>query len=79
MKPQQFSGDSCLSQESKRTIREKIGRVYEAALVAMAGSNGAQNGGSSFLVSKQIERRRWNNRTEDPIRTMMFLGSWSHT
>lgn len=77
-------GDGSVTEkESKRTIQERIGQVYEAAVVAMGGSYGSQNqehrSGSSS-ISKEIERRRrWSYRTEDPIRTIMFLGSWSHT
>ena len=77
MKPQQFSGEGSLGAESKRTFREKLRQACEAALGSKAHNN--QN---DLLISKEIERRRWvknNYRAEDPIRTMMFLGSWSHT
>lgn len=77
MKPQNICGESSLCEESKRGFRQKLGQAYEAALLVMA-RNGAQKG-RGLLISKSIERRRWNYSAEDPIRTLMFLGSWSHT
>lgn len=62
------------SQKSKKTVGEKLRQAYRAATV---------EGVSSFFVAKEsdddIEKRKWSCHTEDPIRIMMFLGSWSHT
>lgn len=85
MKHQQFSGEGSLAvgQEKKRTFREKLRQACEAALVSkyevdQNGRRSLSNNNNNNLP-KDIERRRWSYRAEDPIRTMMFLGSWSHT
>ena len=52
------------SSESSKTIGEKLARAYENMKVAMTKNQG-------------VGTRR--NQKEDPIRTIMFLGSWSHT
>lgn len=79
MKPQNISGESSLIQESKRTVGENFRQIIKAAMVAVDG----RGNGSSRPISnsKEIERRNGNMGygVEDPIRTMMFLGSWSHT
>lgn len=85
MKSQHISGDGYSvtdPNESNRTIRERVGQAYEAAVMAISGAQNQDHhrGGSSSSISKEIDRRRrWSYHTEDPIRTMMFLGSWSHT
>ncbi|KAL7198925.1 hypothetical protein ACSBR2_021256 [Camellia fascicularis] len=99
MKPQNFSGDSSLIHESKRTIGEKFRQVYEKAMVSMIGneipmvsmieneipmrrrSDRDYKCRYERLISREIERRKgnWRYGVEDPIRTIMFLGSWSHT
>ncbi|XWS36194.1 hypothetical protein CRYUN_Cryun20dG0064400 [Craigia yunnanensis] len=78
MKPQNLSGDNSLIGElSERTIRERLKQICQAAMDAMV-NNGVQRG-HRILISKEIERRNGSYSTEDPIRAMMFLGSWSHT
>ncbi|XWS46685.1 hypothetical protein CRYUN_Cryun14cG0089200 [Craigia yunnanensis] len=78
MKSQNLSGDNSLIGElSERTIRERLKQVCQAAMDAMV-KNGVQRG-HKILISKEIERRNGSCSTEDPIRTMMFLGSWSYT
>ncbi|XVF21940.1 hypothetical protein REPUB_Repub12eG0132300 [Reevesia pubescens] len=79
MKPHQsLSGDNnSLIGESEGTIRERLKQVYQAAMDAMV-KNGVQRG-HRILIPKEMERRNGNYYAEDPIRTMMFLGSWSHT
>lgn len=80
MKPQHLSGDGSLAQESKRTVGEKFRQVYEVAIIAMAKNGAWEYGGCTSLpISKEIERRKWSYHAEDPIKTLMFLGSWSHT
>lgn len=79
MKPSvQLSGDGSLAEESKRTVGEKLRQACEVAVTAIAKSR-ANWEGYSLPISKEIERRKWSYRAEDPIRTLMFLGSWSHT
>lgn len=77
MKPHNLSNDGSLTHESKRTIGEKLKQAIDAAMDAMARNELGK--GNSLLFSKEIERRNWSHHAEDPIRTMMFLGSWSHT
>lgn len=77
MKHHQVAGESSLTHDSKRTIGEKFRQAYEAAMVAAAG-DGVQRGCNVF-INRGIERRKPSYRAEDPIRTIMFLGSWSHT
>lgn len=76
MKP--YSGDSTLILESKRTVGEKLRQAYRSAMVAVS-ENETTARGREILISKEIERRDRGSGLEDPIRTMMFLGSWSHT
>ncbi|KAJ0052861.1 hypothetical protein Pint_01011 [Pistacia integerrima] len=75
MKHQHVSGDH--HQDSKRTIGEKLREALKAARVAVAGDG--IEGGHNPSFTRRNERRKPSYRAEDPIRTMMFLGSWSHT
>ncbi|KAK9282122.1 hypothetical protein L1049_005034 [Liquidambar formosana] len=74
MKSEHFSGGSPLIHESKRTVGEMLKQAYETAMAW----NGAPNG-RGLPISKEIERRKRSFGAEDPIRTIIFLGSWSHT
>ncbi|KAM7501246.1 hypothetical protein LguiB_000150 [Lonicera macranthoides] len=76
MKP--HSGDSTLILESKMTVGEKFQKAYRSAMVAVSGNETTVKG-REILISKKIERLDRGSGLEDPIRTMMFLGSWSHT
>lgn len=80
MEPQNLSDDTSLMGEvlSERTIQERLKQVCQAAMDARV-RNGVQREQRSYLISKEIERRNESYYTEDPIRTMMFLGSWCHT
>lgn len=62
-KAQPVSDDESTSEPSS-TIGEKVAQAYQNVKVAMAKNRG-------------VGTRR--NHKEDPIRTIMFLGSWSHT
>lgn len=77
MEPQHLSCDGSLTQESDRTVGEKFRQAFEVARIAVAKNR--IWGGCSLPISEEIERRRWSSDAEDPIKTMMFLGSWSHT
>jgi hypothetical protein len=80
MKPHNLSSDGSLPRDAKRTIAERLKQAIDAATVSMTmARNGAGKGNSALLYSKEIERRNWSSQAEDPIRTMMFLGSWGHT
>lgn len=54
------------SDSSSRTIGEKLAQAYRDVKVALA-----------LTKNRGVGMRR--NQKEDPIRTIMFLGSWSHT
>lgn len=84
MKPQSLSGDNNSNNNSvmgesngRMMIRERLKQACEAAMDAMA-KKGVQRG-HRVLISKEIERRNGSHYADEPIRTMMFLGSWSHT
>ncbi|KAL2345400.1 hypothetical protein Fmac_006685 [Flemingia macrophylla] len=66
MKPH-VSGEASLANESRRSAAgEKLHQVCKAAMVAITTTNHRTN-------------QRLGRRQEEPIRTLMFLGSWSHT
>ncbi|KAK7337428.1 hypothetical protein VNO77_18003 [Canavalia gladiata] len=63
------SGEASLGNDSTRSIGEKLHTVCKEATVAITTD-----------ASKQLGlNQRWSYQAEDPIRTLMFLGSWSHT
>ncbi|KAI9080330.1 hypothetical protein K1719_037724 [Acacia pycnantha] len=78
MKPHSVSGEASRSNDSTKSIGDKLRRVYEAAVVAVSADSLKQ---PRLVRSNQTERRGWNHRAwaDDPIRTLMFLGSWNHT
>ncbi|CAK8572814.1 unnamed protein product [Lathyrus sativus] len=68
MKPHlHVSGENSPTNEFRKPVGEKLKRIEDAS----------RKGG--VQMCDKIERRRWSHRDEDPIRTLMFLGSWSHT
>ncbi|KAK0587615.1 hypothetical protein LWI29_025826 [Acer saccharum] len=73
-----YAGDGSLAHDSKRTIGEKLRQAYDAVVVTVAGDR-VQQSGRSRSASRGIERQKSCYCAEDPIRTMMFLGSWNHT
>ncbi|KAK4756517.1 hypothetical protein SAY87_006644 [Trapa incisa] len=77
MKPLHSSNDSNLAHEtSRKDIGERLKQAFHAAM----GSLAAPSCGEGLCVPKKIERRRVGYRPEEgSIRTIMFLGSWSHT
>ncbi|KAL8100945.1 hypothetical protein AgCh_032991 [Apium graveolens] len=79
MKPQHLSGDSSLIRESKMTIGEKLRQAYATTMTVMVGDTTPNERRRGIKFSKEIERRQGRSGLEDPLRTMMFLGSWSHT
>ncbi|RDX69032.1 hypothetical protein CR513_51907, partial [Mucuna pruriens] len=72
MKPH-VCGESCLANESSRSVGEKLHQVRKAATVTITTDASKQR--RLLLTSNQ----RLGLKPEDPIRTLMFLGSWSHT
>nr|KYP51028.1 hypothetical protein KK1_027241 [Cajanus cajan] len=69
MKPH-VSGEGSLAKESRRSVGEKLHQVCKAAMVAI--TTDATNH-RTLLTCNHVHK------PEDPIRTLMFLGSWSHT
>ncbi|QCE06569.1 hypothetical protein DEO72_LG9g1583 [Vigna unguiculata] len=72
------SGESCVANELRRSAGEKLHQVDEAAATVAIAGDGAKQG--RFVMYNQAERRRRrSHRVEEPIRTLMFLGSMNHT
>ncbi|TXG72564.1 hypothetical protein EZV62_001143 [Acer yangbiense] len=72
------ASNGSLAHDSKRRIGEKLRQAYDEAVVAVVGDR-VQQSGWSRSASRGIERQKSGYCAEDPIRTMMFLGSWNHT
>ncbi|KAH1259004.1 hypothetical protein GmHk_03G008579 [Glycine max] len=75
MKPHVSGESSNLAKESSRSVGEKLHQVCKAAMVAIITDGSNQPSSSSRLLTNQ----RLSLQSEDPIRTLMFLVSWSHT
>ncbi|CAN4093092.1 unnamed protein product [Withania somnifera] len=66
MKPHHFpEDDKSLIHKSKRTTKEKLSTTI--------------NSKQTFKVLGRENQRRKSTNMEDPIRTIMFLGSWNHS
>ncbi|KAG4981810.1 hypothetical protein JHK82_026678 [Glycine max] len=65
-----ISGESSLGNELRRSVSEKLHHVDEAD---------AAKQGRVLKYIQTEKRRRRSHRAEDPIRTLMFLGSMNHT
>ncbi|KAL4305232.1 hypothetical protein HN51_039234 [Arachis hypogaea] len=65
------SGEGSLASESSISLGEKLHQACESVVVA-AAADAAQQG-------RHLSSRRGSCHGEDPIRTLMFLGSWTHT
>ncbi|XP_054803731.1 uncharacterized protein LOC129306954 [Prosopis cineraria] len=78
MKPHPVSGEASRPNDSAKSIGDKLRQVYQAAVVAVTADSLKQ---PRLLLRNQTERRGRSHRAsaDDPIRTLMFLGSWSHT
>ncbi|GMH09214.1 hypothetical protein Nepgr_011054 [Nepenthes gracilis] len=78
-----LSGDASLVvyEELRRVMGEKLRSFHEAAIikarVARNGGGGGEEESSSVAPPKSVRRKAVQK--EDPIRTLIFLGSWSHT
>lgn len=72
MKPQKFCGDTSFFQKSNRQCWwEKFRQTYERS------KEGDHVRINMYASREKMERPSVTR--EDPIRTIMFLGSWSHT
>lgn len=79
MKPQNLPEDGSFFHESKRRLGEMLKEVRENTIVAMTAKPKSYNRLGRVSVSQEMERRNKRSGTEDPMRTIMFLGSWSHS
>ncbi|QHO44982.1 hypothetical protein HN51_014970 [Arachis hypogaea] len=64
------SGEGSLASESSISLGEKLHQDCESVVAAAADV--AKQG-------RRLSSRRGSCHGEDPIRTLMFLGSWTHT
>ncbi|XP_027365135.1 uncharacterized protein LOC113872083 [Abrus precatorius] len=80
MKPH-VSGEGSLANEFRRSIGDKLHQVDEATMAAASAAISADGSkqGRILKYNQAERRRRWSHRVEDPIRTLMFLGSLNHT
>jgi len=77
MKPHiHVSGESSPGNEFRKPVGEKLHRVDEESVMTINCEASKQG---RVQMHQQFERRKWSHRAEDPIRTLMFLGSWNHT
>ncbi|KAJ0882565.1 hypothetical protein HanPSC8_Chr10g0411101 [Helianthus annuus] len=76
MKAQPISCDTSAIQECKRVVG---GRLRHALQVTMAVVDDSNNKSSDTKYIEYVKQPNHKVNKEDPIRTIMFLGSWSHT
>ncbi|KAK4357269.1 hypothetical protein RND71_022879 [Anisodus tanguticus] len=76
MKPHHVpEDDKSLIHKSKRTTREKLSKAINSKQTSKElGSTAAK----FYNICRENQRRKSSN-MEDPIRTIMFLGSWIHS
>lgn len=72
-----ISGENSTASEFRRSVGEKLHHVDEAATATIAADAGKE--GRLLKYNQNEKRRRRGHRGEDPIRTLMFLGSLNHT
>ncbi|PWA99722.1 hypothetical protein CTI12_AA003750 [Artemisia annua] len=78
MKLQHLSGDSSAVHECTRMVKERLRQAFRATMLVDTRNESSH---AKTHVSNVEEFKRPDRvlNTEDPIRTIMFLGSWSHT
>ncbi|OIT06311.1 hypothetical protein A4A49_42435 [Nicotiana attenuata] len=77
------AGDNSLINESKETMREKLWGACESAITTAINSKQTckelgTTAAEFYNICSKKQRRKISN-LEDPMRTIMFVGSWSHT
>ncbi|KAK9054955.1 hypothetical protein SSX86_026034 [Deinandra increscens subsp. villosa] len=80
MKPQPISCDTPAIHECKRVVGGRLRQVFQATIAVIDDNNNKSSDPTSevyYIENVKRPNRRVN--IEDPIRTIMFLGSWSHT
>lgn len=79
MKPQPISCESPAIHECKRVVGGRLRQVFQATTTVVDDSNKSLDSESKVYYTENVKRTNHRVNTEDPIRTIMFLGSWSHT
>lgn len=82
MKPQHLSSDTSMIHECKRMVGERLQQAFQARIVVEdSRSERSESSDSERKIynTKQVKRLNRRVKMDDPIRTIMFLGSWSHT
>ncbi|KVH94444.1 hypothetical protein Ccrd_003473 [Cynara cardunculus var. scolymus] len=78
MKPQHISNDTSMIHECKR-VGERLRQAFQATVMAADSQNGSIDSERRVQYAKETNRPKRKMNVEDPMRTIMFLGSWSHT
>ncbi|KAJ0520420.1 hypothetical protein HanIR_Chr10g0459171 [Helianthus annuus] len=76
MKAQPISCDTSAIQECKRAVGGRLRQALQATMAVVDDSN---NKSSDTKYIEYVKHPNHKVNKEDPIRTIMFLGSWSHT
>ncbi|KAL8224840.1 hypothetical protein R6Q57_017397 [Mikania cordata] len=81
MKPQPISCDSPAIHECKRIVGGRLRQVFQATKAVVDDDNNDNRNSDSSHVYSTENVKRTNRRVniDDPIRTIMFLGSWNLT
>ncbi|KAL4558847.1 hypothetical protein LXL04_037051 [Taraxacum kok-saghyz] len=81
MKPQHISSDTSVIHDCKRMVGERFRQAFQATTIVVDDNkrSGISDTERRVLNAKEVKRKNRRVNTEDPIRTIMFLGSWSHT
>ncbi|KAL5701217.1 hypothetical protein ACHQM5_026579 [Ranunculus cassubicifolius] len=76
--PQYFSTDGPLVPEMKKLFCDNFKKAIQVTGSSANKVNAQEGSGISEPSTREVERRASFD-GEDPIRIVMFLGSWSHT
>lgn len=79
MKPKHLSSETSMIHDCKRMIGERLRQAFQATIVVDDNKNGISDAKIRVLNAKEVKRSCQRVKTEDPLRTIMFLGSLSHT
>ena len=79
MKPQHLSGDSSVVHECTRLVKERLRQAFRVTMLVVDTRNESSHAKTHVSNVKEVKIPNRVLNIEDPIRTIMFLGSWSHT
>nr|GEU77629.1 zinc finger MYM-type protein 1 [Tanacetum cinerariifolium] len=77
MKPQYILGYSSAVHEGTRMVKERLRQAFRATMLVDDTRNESSNSKAYVLNVEEVKRPDHVLNTEDPIRTIMFLGSWT--